>query len=295
MTKAPVKQWLPAFLVLSFVWGFSFLFIKISLEALTPTQIAFYRIGFGALTLGSILFFQRKKFVATKAIIGHSIFAGLVNNAIPFTLIAWAEQRIPSALAGILNATTPLLTLIFAAVFLVDERFHTKQAAGLTFSFLGILVVMAPWNTEGGSLIGSLACIGAATCYGTSSVYIRRNISGKLPIIEQAFWQLLFGALWLLPLQRSLPTGVPLKVVGSILTIGIFGSAIANVLINYLYISAGAIVASSVTYLIPVVSTIAGIVFLSERLSSNELIGAVMVIAGLIASGRRSSVTKKSG
>lgn len=289
------KSWVPAFLILSFVWGFSFLFIKISLEALTPTQIAFYRIGLGALTLFTILMVQRKKFVATKEVIAHSLLAGLVNNAIPFTLIAWAEMRIPSALAGILNATTPLLTLIFAAVFLVDERFHAKQAAALTFSFLGIMVVMAPWKAEGGSLIGSLACIGAATCYGVSSVYIRRNISGKLPIMEQAFWQLFFGALWLLPLQRSLPADIPLKVIGSMLTIGIFGSAIANVLINYLYISAGAIVAASVTYLIPIVSTIAGVAILNERLSVNELIGAAMVIAGLVASGRRSSVTKKSG
>lgn len=295
MTNAPVKSWLPAFLTLSFVWGFSFLFIKISLEALSPTQVAFYRIGLGSLTLGAVLLAKRQKFAATKSVIGHSILAGLVNNAIPFTLISWAELRIPSALAGILNATTPLLTLIFAALFLVDERFHAKQAAALTFSFLGILVVLAPWNTSGGSLLASLAVIGAATCYGISSVYIRRNISGKLPIIEQAFWQLLFGALWLLPLQRSLPHDLPLKVVGSILTIGIFGSAIANVLINFLFVKAGAIVASSVTYLIPVVSTIAGIAFLGERLSANELVGALMVILGLIASSRRSSVTEKSG
>ena len=295
MTKAPTKQWLPSFLVLSFVWGFSFLFIKISLEALTPVQVAFYRIGLGALTLFLILLVKRHRFVATKDVIALSAVAGLINNAIPFTLISCAEQRIPSALAGILNATTPLFTLIFAAVFLIDERFDRKQAAGLFFSFLGVIVVLAPWNGAGGSLIGSLAVVTAAMLYGISSVFIRRNISGKLPIMEQAAWQLLFGALWLVPFQRSIPQNVPLKVVGSILTIGIFGSAIANVLINYLFVNAGAIIASSVTYLIPVVSTIAGVLILSECLTSNEIFGAVMVIIGLVASGRKRSTTSQKG
>lgn len=292
MTK---KSWLPNFLILAFVWGFSFLFIKVSLEALTPPQVAFYRIGLGALTLGLIIAVQRKGLQASRAVIGHSVLAGLVSNAIPFTLIAWAEQRIPSAVAGILNATTPLFTLIFAAAVLADERFQKAQAAGLTFSFLGVVVVLAPWNGMGGSVIGASASVLAAVCYGASSVYIRRNISGKIPIVEQAFWQLLFGAIWLLPLQRSIPTDVPWKVVGSIAAIGILGSAVANVLMNHLYLTAGAIVASSVTYLIPVVSTIAGIAILGERLTTLELVGAVMVITGLVASGRRSSVTKKSG
>lgn len=294
MTKLSSKPtWLPNFLVLAFVWGFSFLFIKVSLEALTPAQVAFYRIGLGALTLGLILVVQRKKLQATREVILHSIFAGLISNAIPFTLIAWAEQRIPSAVAGILNATTPLFTLIFAAMLLADERFNRTQAAGLSFSFLGVIVVLAPWNGFGGSVIGACASILAAICYGISGVYVRRNISGKLPIVEQAFWQLLFAAIWLLPLQRSIPTDVPWKVVGSIAAIGILGSAVANVLMNHLFITAGAVVASSVTYLIPVVSTIAGIVILNEKLTALEFVGAAMVIAGLIASGRSGSMGRR--
>src|SRR5664280_2306639 len=141
------------------LWGSSFLFIKVGIEGLSPSQLVLGRLLTGASVLAAIVVVRRERLPRR----------GVVGNIAPFLLFAWGEQRASSSLAGIYNASTPLLTLLMAIVALPEERPNAARATGLVLGFLGVLTVLAPWQgVGGGGLAGQVAFVAASVCYGVS-------------------------------------------------------------------------------------------------------------------------------
>jgi drug/metabolite transporter (DMT)-like permease len=174
-------RWPAQLLLVALIWGASFMFIKVELDAgIAPVHIAFLRCALGAPTLLLILVITKDRLPRDRAFWGHVLVLGTLMNAAPFALFAYGETEVSSLLAGIFNALTPLMTLLFSIGLLPDEPPTPEKVAGLLVGFCGVLVVLAPWNgLGGGSLVGALACIGAATCYGAAFPYLRRHISGR--------------------------------------------------------------------------------------------------------------------
>ena len=161
-------RWPVQLLLVGVIWGASFMFIKVELDAgISPVHIALLRCVFGAAALYVILALTRDRLPRDRGFYGHLLVISTLMNAAPFLLFAYAETEVSSLLAGILNSLTPLITLLFSLVVLPDEPPTAEKVAGIAVGFAGVLVVLAPWEgLGGGSLIGALACIGAATCYG---------------------------------------------------------------------------------------------------------------------------------
>ena len=278
---------------LSCIWGASFLLIKVSLEGLAPTQVALGRVAAGAavLVVAAAVSGQRTRWSWRLA--GHLAFLGLVANVGPFVLFAWAEERIPSGLAGILNGTTPLLTLIVAIALLPEERASVARVAGLLLGFGGVVLIVGPWREglSGASVAGQAACLLAASCYGVSFVYTRRFVSqrGHPPLLLAA-GQLTAASVWLLaaaPAVADDPVDLTARVVAAIATLGAVGTGFAYLLYYALIRDVGATTSSMVTYLIPIVAVFLGVVVLDEPLTWNVFAGAAVVITGVLIAERR--------
>ena len=286
------RWWPLSFTLLALLWGATFMFVKVGLEALSPLQVAFGRVAFGAAFLVPVLLVMRDRLPRGWRVWGHLAVVALLFNSLPTTLIAAAETEISSIAAGIWNATTPLLTLVIALAMLPEERLSRERAAGMGVGFAGVVVLLGPWaGIAGGALLGNLAIFGAAASYGVAFAYTRRYLAGRSEsLVSLSTAQLLMATaqlLVVLPLGGAPPDALPLDVVLSIVTMGALGTGLAYIL-NYQVIRAvGATIASTVTYVVPVVSTVLGIVVLGEALAWNQPLGAAIVIAGvLVAQGR---------
>jgi drug/metabolite transporter (DMT)-like permease len=279
-------SWRPRFALLALIWGSSFLSIKVAVEALAPVDVAFVRVALGAAVLLVALAVTRRRLPAGRQVWGHLFVIALFGNSIPFTLLAYGETRISSVLAGLWNATTPLLTLVVATFMLPDERPTPRRVAGLLAGFAGVLVVLGPWRSVGGSeLTGQLMCLGAATCYGIAFPYTRRFVAGR-PDSGMALsaGQLLWSTAQL-GLVAAFVGGAPghlgFDPVVALLALGVLGTGFAYIL-NYAVVRrAGATTASTVTYLVPLVSTALGIAVLGEHLVWNQPVGAAVVLASV--------------
>lgn len=209
--------------------------------------------------------------------------------ALPFTLFGYGEQRVESMLAGIWNATTPLIVLPLAVLAFRTERLTARRAVGLGLGFLGVLVVLGVWEGVGGShFTGQLMCFGAAACYGVAIPYQKKFIAGSAYSgLSLSAAQLLVATAQLAvvgPLlvgAPPLPTELSAPVVGSVVTLGALGTGLAFV-INLRNIRvAGASTASTVTYLIPIFAVLIGAVVLDERLNWHQPVGALVVLLGV--------------
>lgn len=284
-------SWHVPFVALALTWGTSFAFIKLSLRDLAPIDVAFGRIALGAVTLLALLVVRRERLPRDRRLWGHLFVVALLFNSVPFTLFAYGEERISSVLAGIFNATTPLVTVLFGLLLLPAERPTRARAAGLALGFAGVLVVLGPWHGLGGaSLAGELMVLGAAACYGLAFVYMRLHVSGRSEsgvVLSAAQLVLATAQLGLVaPWIGAAPDALSLQTVLSMLGLGCLGTGVAYVF-NYAVVRrAGITTASTVTYLVPVVSTVIGVVALGELLSVNQPLGGVLVLLGVAISGR---------
>lgn len=280
-------RWPVQLLLVALIWGASFMFIKVELDAgFTPVHVAFLRCAFGAPALLLILAATRDRLPRGRALWGHLLVLGVLMNAAPFLLFAYGETEVSSLLAGIFNALTPLMTLLFSLGLLPDEPPTAEKVTGLGVGFLGVLVVLAPWDgLGGGSLLGALACIGAASCYGLAFPYLRRHVSGRPETgVAISAAQVSLAGLLLLPFLPfgSLPDEAPgAEVWLSIVALGVLGTGVAYILNFNVVRAAGAQTASMVTYLVPVFAVIFGVVILDEPLSWHEPAGGALIIAGV--------------
>lgn len=283
------RTWLVNYIVLAVIWGLSFALIKQGLTALTPLQVTTARLGLGAVVVVGLLLATRTFPRATVTEWRHLVVVGVVGLAIPFALIAFAETRVTSILAGLLNAATPLFTAIFITALVPQERPHRLQIVGLLTGFLGIAVLVGVWDLGGTGVdpVGVLAMIAATICYGFGTSFGRVSLSSSsLSGIQLTGIQLLSGTaalLLLLLLDPGTDPGDLTPVAGvSVLALGVLGTGLAMVLFWHVLRQAGATVAATVTYVIPVVSTSVGVLVLRETFTWNQLVGGVIVIGGVV-------------
>ncbi len=277
--------WRLQYLTLALIWGLSFLFIKEGLRAFAPMQITLGRVAIGAAVLAAVLLARRERLPRGRRTWAHLSVAAVLNNVIPFSLFGYAEQRIPSGLAGICNASAPLFAAVVALAMLPDERLSPRRAAGLATGFVGVFVVLGAWaGLNGHDLTGTLMALGGGLCYGIGFPYTRRFLTGTgFSSLSLAAGQLLCGTVVLAvitPVLTSAPTRWPATAVCCVVLLGALGTGLAY-LLNYGIISAaGATIATTVAYVLPLVSVLAGIVVLGERLTWNEPVGAAIIVAG---------------
>ena len=292
MNTSQSKSWLGIYIALGIVWGCSFIFIKLGLEFLTPFGVAFGRCALGALALLIYSRIKKISLIRDRRMLGHLWVVSLLLNVIPGILFALAETEVTSILAGIINAVTPLMTLIAIIVVSRNEPPTKPQVIGLLIGFLGVLTVLGAWNGLGTNpLWAILVLLAAVTCYGFSFPYSRRFIlPANLSPESMATAQVSLGALTLLPL--FLFDGVHgneyrIGPVLAMVALGVFGSGFAYIWNFTIMRAAGSAIASSVTYVTPVVAVIVGLIFLQEKLHWYEPVGAIVVLLGAaIAQGR---------
>ena len=196
------KSWLPAYLALGTVWGCSFIFIELGLEFLTPFGVTFTRCALGAITLLIILKIRKAKLPTQKSTWRKLWVVAMLLNVVPGVLFAFAQQYITSVLAGIINATTPLMTLVFILLLFREEKLKPEQIIGLLVGALGVMTVVGVWKELGDNqLIGVIALLLAVSCYGASYPYSTRNVV-PLGLRPEALatGQLIMATLTLLPL-----------------------------------------------------------------------------------------------
>lgn len=291
MTRAAIP-WPARFALLALFWGSTFLFIKIGDEALAPIQVSLGRLIVGTTTVLAILALRGERLPAGWRLWGQLAIAGLLLNVIPFTLFAYGERDVSSLLAGIWNATVPLFTLPIAVVWIADEHASSRRLVGLAIGFIGVLVVLGAWRGLGGaSLGGNVLCLGAAASYGLGFPYARRYLArrpeGPLALASaQLICATVEIAILTLVFTHS-PHGVAAKHVLSVLALGVFGTGLTFVLNYSLIRDVGATVTSTVAYVMPIVSTVLGILALGEPLRWYEPVGAAIIVVGAVLAQSR--------
>ncbi len=284
--------WGLSFVVLGAIWGCSFWWIKLGLRAASPVDVAFGRLAAGAVALLVIAAVTRTRLPRRAATWGHLFLLAVFLNSAPFTLFAYGETHVSAVLAGIINALTPLATLLAALTIFRQQRPNPQIIAGLAIGFAGVLVVIGVWHGLGhGQLVGIGACLGAVACYGIAYSYSHRYLTGPVdPPVSLATGQVLCGALQLLPFALVLGRidhHVPGSSILAVAALGILGSGIAYILNFHVVNNAPATIASSVTYLTPLFAVIVGAAFLGEAVSWYEPVGGLLILTGAALSQDR--------
>ena len=286
------RGWLPAYIALGVVWGCSFIFIKLGLEFLTPVGVAFGRTALGALALVTISKVRGIALPKSPRVWAHLWVVAMLLNVVPGVLFGVAEVHVTSVLAGIINAVTPLMVLLVIMIFFREEEILAHHLLGLMVGFLGVITVLGIWQGLGSNPIPAiLALLGAVTCYGFAFPYSRKFIlPHKLQPEALAAAQVSLAAMTLLPFY--LIDGIAndeyrVGPVLAMLALGVLGTGYAYIWNFRIMAAAGSAIASSVTYVTPVVALIVGIIFLGESISWNEPVGGVIVLLGAaIGQGR---------
>ncbi len=284
MERANRADWL-VFLGLGFMWGSSYLFIKLAVDDFGTFTLVALRLLVGATLLWAVVLASRQALPRERRIYGHLVVMAAVNIAIPFLLITWAEQSVESSLAAILTSPVPLFTIVLAAIFLVDEPIRFNGVVGLFVGFVGVVIITSRGLTDGGSsLTGELALLGAAISYACGAVYARRNVRGLRPMIPAVF-QVTFAAIMTgaLALAFDQPwTARPdAQAIFAILWLGILGSGLAYLAVFRLLANWGATRTTMVAYLLPVVGIVLGYLVLQEPVDARIVIGTALVMAGI--------------
>jgi len=277
---------------LAVLWGSGFLMIKVALHGMSPIQIVLWRLLPAAAVMLGLAAVRGERLPRQLWPWLHLAAMAVITNIAPYFLYAWGEQRITSSLAGVLNATTPLFTLLFA-ISTRTERVPLSRVVGLLVGFAGVVVLAAPWHAAGfrGSLLGIGAALLASSCYAASYIYARRFLTGRgLPALVLSAGQLVAGAILLgamAPVVARGPMSLSASVVTSVMVLGVLGTGAAYVLNYQLIADEGATAASTVTYLLPVVAVLLGAAVLSEQATWNLLLGAAVILGGVAQSEGR--------
>lgn len=294
------REW-ALLILLSIIWGGSFFFVEILVDHLPPLTIVNVRVAVAALFLWFIVLGRKIPIPKTAKAWSALFIVGLINNAVPFSLLTYGQTQIESGLASIFNAMTPLFTVIIAGAFLADEKMSGGKILGVLIGLVGAVVLIGPEALKGmtGAAWGQLACLFAALSYAVAGVFARRFKEMNISPLVIATGQVSTAALLLLPLTLSIdkPWALPVPgalAIGSLLALSIVCTVIAYLIYFRLIATAGAVNASLVTFLIPVSAVALGVAFLGEGFSAIEILGMVLIFIGLIVMdgrllGRRSS------
>jgi len=311
--KATRVPWQLKFTALAFIWGSSFLLMKVGLRSLAPLQISGLRILSGAAVLLLLLTTSRGRLPRDRRLWGHLMVTGFFLGSLPFSLFAMGEERISSALAGIGNSITPIATVFFSLLLLrhtgsAHDKLGGSKVAGVLIGFAGVLVILQPWQSQGRpDLLGFGMTLVAGMSYGVGWTYTRRFLGradfGGLTLpaaqmLTSAAQMLVALTIWWLTQRTRLSLAAPWSLHANtaggsamwpllaVLTLGILGTGIAMSFQYDVVRAAGPTVGASVTYLIPVVSVALGVLILGERLQWPQFAGAAVVLGAAVLIGR---------
>jgi drug/metabolite transporter (DMT)-like permease len=280
--------------LLALIWGSGFLWIKLGLRGLSPVEVTLARLVLGSAVLFAIIAAQRRSLPRSPGIWMHITVAAVFANATPYLLFAVAEQHVASSTAGMLNATTPLWTVLVALATRHQRAIAARQAAGLVVGFGGAVLIFSPWQTASGlASIGAIESLAAAASYGISYVYMDRFLArrGISPVVLSAC-QLGAASVWLaiaLGVTGAPAPRLDATVVASIVILGLIGTGAAYVLNYQIIASVGATVASTVTYLLPIVAIVLGFGVLGEHVTLADLAGIALILAGVALTRNRAT------
>ncbi|MEU2112594.1 DMT family transporter [Streptomyces sp. NPDC019507] len=297
--RRPAFGWRLRFAVLALIWGFSFLLIKVGTEGYAPFQVTFGRLLFGTAVLAAAMAVRREGLPRGARTWAHLTVAAFFLNALPFSLFAYAELTIPSTLAGICNATSPLWGMALSLVALSEDRPTRRRVAGLGIGFIGVLTVLGAWQGFSGLDVGGTAmALLASLSYPVGWIYVRRTLAGSSHShLSLTGAQLMLATLQLAvvtPLFTTLPSSLPVVPLLAVVALGALGTGFAMLLQYGLVAEVGPTTATMVTYFIPVIATAAGVTLLDERLGWNTPVGALIVLAGAALTQSRSG-PKRAG
>lgn len=300
--------WQVKFLALALIWGSSFLLMKVGLDDLHPMQIVAMRIFLAAATLAILLPLSGSRLPRGRRVWAHLFVSSLFLTVLPFTGFVVGEVYVSSALAGIGNAATPIATVVCALLILPTEHVTSRKLTAVALGFLGVIIIAEPWNIVGRPHpLGFALVILAACSYGLGWTYNRRMLAdtdlgglaqpaamlfcGSVAMVPVLLgWWLLdpsIGTPWSLGAEVGASDAYPLWVsVGAIVVLGVLGTGVAYSFLYDVIRAAGTVVGSTVTYLIPVVSVVLGVLVLGERLGAAQLVGFAIVLVAAVLINR---------
>jgi drug/metabolite transporter (DMT)-like permease len=288
--------------LLSLLWGGSFFFTGVAVKALPPLTIVALRVGLAALLLLAIVRAMGLRMPRSRASWTALCGMGLLNNVVPFCLLVWGQTRIASGLAAILNATTPLWTVLVAHALMPDEKLTGRRLAGVALGFAGVVVVVGPDAVAGlqANLLAQIACLGAAASYAFAGVYGRRFTRMGLAPMPTAAGQVVVSSVMLVPaaiiVDRPWTLAAPgLPTWAAILGIATLSTALGYIIYFRLLASAGATNLLLVTFLIPVSAVVLGATVLGEQLAAWSFFGMALVGFGLLAIDGRAFAWRPHG
>jgi drug/metabolite transporter (DMT)-like permease len=279
-------DWL-LFILLGFLWGSSFLFIKVGVEAgLPPFSLVMLRllIGFGLLAI--VVAAARERLPRGVRIYGHLFVMGAINVALPFTLITFAEQHIDSTLTSVLNAAVPIFVIPIGAIFLRDEPLSPGRVIGVLLGFVGVAVLVGfdPASTAGVDLVAALAIIAATVSYAAGAVYARRNVRGLRPMIPALFqvgFGLLITSVLAFVVERPFSLALEPAAFLAVVWLGLLGSGVAYLVFFGLLARRGAAGTAVVAYLLPIFGVTLGVLVLGEPLGPRLILGLALIVGGI--------------
>lgn len=273
-------------ILLSIFWGGSFFFTEIALRDFQPFTVVFLRVTLAALILIGVVYISGQRMPASLRTWGAFVVMGALNNAIPFSLIVWGQTRIDSGVASILNATTPIFTVILAHMFTSDERLTLRKFFGVLVGFLGVYIMIKPELKDGFSWrgLGQVAVIGAAVSYGFAGIFGKR-LKKTSPVVNSA-GMLICSSLMMLPLALIIDSpwslSPSLEAVAAVFGIALISTVLAYLLYFRILAAAGATNVLLVTFLIPISALLLGVGVLGEVIKALEYIGMACIFLGLI-------------
>jgi drug/metabolite transporter (DMT)-like permease len=278
--------------LLALIWGSAFLWIKLAIRGFSPVEVTLGRLALGSAALFPVVAARHEALPRLGRVWAHIVVAALFANALPYLLFALAEQSISSSTAGIINATTPLWTMVLALAVRHQKSISPWQAAGLIVGFTGTLLIFSPWQSASDiASAGGLECLAASASYAVSYIYMDKYLArrGISPITLSAC-QLAAAAVILalvLPFNGATVPQPSLVSVTGLAVLGVIGTGVAYVL-NYQIISSeGATIASTVTYLLPVIAIVLGVLILGETITILVLAGIALVLVGVALTRRK--------
>jgi drug/metabolite transporter (DMT)-like permease len=283
-----MKHWL-MFLGLGGIWGSSFLLIKVGVEDLGPLPLVSVRIGLAALLMFAFLRLTGRAWPTDRREVAALIFIGVMNTAVPFSLITWGEQKIDSGLATVLDATVPLFTLVFAHFALADERITPQKIVGLTTGFLGVALLASRHTTSSSPnpFAGQLAVLVASACYALSAIVIRRYLRRVDPFVVAGGSLMVGGIVIVLITLITAPlpmlSDLRIQAVLAVLVLAVMNTVVAYFLFYSLISTWGATRTTLVTYIMPPIGVTLGAIFLDETVDRKIVVGAALILGGILA------------